>query len=253
MRHSGGSYALSTQTCENCPIGNQCPIGALPTSERQQVEPEIDRPQPYHRGDVIYGLGSRVEYLSVLHAGSVKNSVLTGDGCEHITRFSYPGDILGIEDMGDRLHNSNAEVLETSSVCRVPVTRFDELMESSETFRHRTYHHLSAHFNVAVEHALILARYNSTERLAAFMLTLSQAQSKRGYSPWQFRFSMTRHDIANYLGMASETVSRVLAGFQERGLISVTRRGMLQIHDMDGLRRLCGPVGTDEASGRVCA
>lgn len=253
VRHSGSNHALAAHTCENCSLGEQCPIGVLPAGERQEIEPEIDRPQPYHRGDTIFGLGDRVEYLSVLRAGSVKHAVLTGRGSEHVTRFSHPGDILGIEDMGGRLHTSNIEVLETSSVCRVPVARFDALMESSAAFRHCTYQRLSTHFNMAVEHALILARCNSTERVAAFVLGLAEVAGRRGYSSLQLRFSMSRHDIANYLGMASETVSRVLAGFQEMGLLSVSRRGMLQIHDMEGLQRLGGQTGAEVVSGRVCA
>jgi len=81
---------------------------------------------------------------------------------------------------------------------------------------------------------LLLGKKNAEERLATYLLTLSQRFATRNYSATQFNLSMSRGDIGNYLGLAEETVCRVLARFQEEGLIASERRHII----LNDLKRL---------------
>ncbi|MGH8279180.1 MAG: helix-turn-helix domain-containing protein [Gammaproteobacteria bacterium] len=83
--------------------------------------------------------------------------------------------------------------------------------------------------------------FTAQERMAAFVLSLSRRLQQRGYSPHEFLLAMTRRDIANFLRLATETVSRTLAEFQEQGLIAVERRD-LRILDLRRLTALARNV-----------
>lgn len=250
---SDTSAPLEAPCCRNCPVVAACPIGGLPEPERQAVEPAIQRPGPLHRGDMLISAGRPIDSVCVLRVGSMKHFVLDGKGDEHILKFNHPGDIPGIEAIGGATHQGHVQALETSSICRIPMPLLDGLMASNASFRHLIYQRLSQHFSTVAEHSLALARGSTTQRVAAFVVQLSRTQTRRGFSRCRFRFSMSRYDIANYLGMASESVSRVLTGFQEQGLLSVTRRGMLQIHDLEALQQLGGLSAGSDGRNQYCA
>lgn len=250
---SGTGLPLEAPSCRNCPVAAACPIGGLPEPERDSLEPAIQRPHPLQRGDMLFAAGSPLDSFCVLRAGSMKRFVLDNRGDEHILQFNHPGDIPGLEDIGGPTHQGQVQALETSSICRIPLSVFDESMAADGGFRHTIYQRLSQHFSAVTEHALVLARGSTPERVAAFVVQLSRSQTRRGCSRCQFHFSMSRYDIANYLGMASESVSRVLTDFQEQGLLSVSRRGLLQIHDLEALQRLGGLSAGVNGRNRYCA
>jgi CRP/FNR family transcriptional regulator len=86
---------------------------------------------------------------------------------------------------------------------------------------------------------LLLGKKNAEERLAAFLVSMSQRLSKRGLSPTDFYLSMSRHEIGNYLGLAVETVSRLFTRFQDEGLVKVDRKHV-EILDLPTIEGLAG-------------
>ena len=122
--------------------------------------------------------------------------------------------------------------------------QLEELSSSIASLQHQMYKLLSKEIGQDTEMLLLLGKRNAEERLAAFLLSLSERFDRRGFSPRDFYLSMSRHEIGNYLGLAVETVSRLFTRFQDEGLLQVERKH-IQLKDLDGLRA----VLTGSASG----
>lgn len=183
--------------------------------------------RPLARGHNLFRQGERLQSLYILHSGSVKSSVCTPDGLEHVVRFHLPGDLLGVDALGEGTHSSTAQCLETSTVCSVPVHIIEDAEQRYPGLNARILKHAAR--EIAREHAraVMLAQRGADERLAAFLLQLSEAYGRLGYATHAFNLPMARQDIASYLALAVETVSRLFTAFQREGLVKVDRRSIV--------------------------
>ncbi len=134
-------------------------------------------------------------------------------------------------------HGCSAKVLETSAVCELPFDRLEELAASVPSLQHQLYRLMSKEIGDETHMLMLLGKKNAEERLAAFLLSLSNRFKRRGFSAMDFYLSMSRHEIGSYLGLAVETVSRLFTRFQEQGLVRVERKH-IQIIDRDALEAL---------------
>jgi CRP/FNR family transcriptional regulator len=178
----------------------------------------------YHRRDNLFSAGDHFEGIYVLRSGSAKSFITSRGGDEHITKFYYPGDMLGIDGFDRLMHTQTACFLETSSVCLIKQSQINGLINTSSVFRDGLLQSMS--HTLACDSAMMmcLSTCTSEQKVARFLLDLSIGFSERGLSGSELILSMTRTDIANYLGMAIETVSRIFASFQERQIIAVQLR-----------------------------
>ena len=195
-----------------------------------------DSHRVFHRRDNLLCAGDFFEGVYILRSGSAKSYVASRDGEEHITKFHYPGDILGIDGFNGKMHTQTTCFLETSSVCLIKESEINSLMQTNSDFREGLLQSMS--HTLACDGAMMmcLSTCSSEQKVARFLLDLSIGFSERGLSGSEFMLSMTRTDIANYLGMAIETVSRVFASFQQRKIIVVQLR-YLSILDLAALNR----------------
>lgn len=193
-----------------------------------------DTHRVFHRKDNLFCAGDHFEGVYILRSGSAKSYILSRDGEEHITKFHYPGDIVGVDGFDKKAHRQTLSFLETSSVCFIKESEINNLLQTSPDFRHGLLQSMS--HTLACDGAMMmcLSTYSSEQKVARFLLDLSLGFSERGLSGSEFILSMTRTDIANYLGMAIETVSRIFASLQLRGIIRVQLRS-LTIVDFDVL------------------
>ena len=209
-----------THPCKTCPIASAC--GDDNNCQSGDVSNRSHR--IFHRKESLFHSDDDFIGLYVLRAGSAKSYINTEDGDEQIVTFHYPGDILGIDGFDTNKHAYNVKFLETSSVCFIGTKELNRVLAESPTMRTRLLKTMS--------HALVdenrmrmnLGKYNSEQRMAKFLLSLSQRFEQRGLSSHMFDLSMTRTEIANYLGMAIETISRLLGKFQQAGAIEVEHR-----------------------------
>jgi len=136
-------------------------------------------------------------------------------------------------------HTCNTIALEDSDVCAIPFARLQELAHEIPGLQHHFHRMMSR--EIVREHGvmLLLGSMNAEERLAMFLLNLSQRLAARGYSPSEFNLRMTREEIGSYLGLKLETVSRTFSKFQEEGLIGVQQK-FIRIRDSAGLERVMG-------------
>lgn len=226
-------------SCSQCSLTSLCLPRGLNAEELESLTSIVKRERPLEKGEPLFEVGQAFKSLYAIRTGSVKVFLPTNDGDEQIVGFHMPGELLGFDGMGHDAHGCSAVALESSSICELPYAHLHDLAQELPS--------LSDHFmtlmsnEIADEHAmmLMLAKKSAEARMATFLLNLSARFSKRGFSAKQFNFTMSRHDIANYLGLAVETVSRIMTHMQEAGLIDVDRR-FVSITDMAGLRNLAG-------------
>jgi CRP/FNR family transcriptional regulator len=143
-------------------------------------------------------------------------------------------------------HTCSAVALETSSVCEFPLESLDEVCHVVPSIQYAMRRIMGK--EVAKDHAmlLLLGRMSAEEKLASFLISLSNRMAQRHWKPTEFNLTMPRQDIANYLGLAVETVSRLFAHLQDEEIIEVDRR-RVNICDMDRLKAIIGDSNAKDA------
>jgi CRP/FNR family transcriptional regulator len=149
------------------------------------------------------------------------------------------GDIIGLDGIGTDRHGCQAVALEDTEVCVMPFERLEELARSVPQLQHNLHQFLAREITRDHGVMLLLGSMRAEERLASFLLNLSERYRRRGYSSSEFVLRMTREEIGSYLGLKLETVSRLFSRFQDEGLIQVQGRAV-KIVDMAAMRHLVG-------------
>jgi CRP/FNR family transcriptional regulator len=157
-------------------------------------------------------------------SGSIKTSLSTLDGEEQILGFYLPGDLIGFDAFANSKHSCDAQALEDTFVCELGMESFHELCGSIASMRNGMMRQVG--MEIGREHQLLLTlgQMRTEERLATFLTGISERNQSRGFSGREFYLPMPRHDLANYLGMAVETLSRMFSRLQDDGIISVNHR-----------------------------
>lgn len=210
--------------CAQCGVYELClPLG-LKSGDLTLLESVVKRKKVYKRGQLLFRAGDRFDHVYALRSGSVKSSVSTPDGRVQITGFHIAGDLLGLSALATGRYSCEARALETASVCCVEAERIDELAQQIPSIQYQLLKIMSGQICQDEELMLLLGRRSAEERLAEYLIWLSRRFAARNYSATQFHLSMSRGEIGNYLGIAEETVCRILARFQDSGIIVTNRR-----------------------------
>lgn len=207
--------------CASCSLHELClPLG-LHGDDLKRLDTIISRSHPIKKNDVIFRQGDHFEAFYAIRSGSVKTVTVANDGSEQITGFHLPGEIVGMDAITESCHPCTATALETTSYCAIPFTQLENLAGELSSLRHQLLRIMSQEISHDANLLMLLGKKTADERLASLLLSLSSRLSQRGFSATEFNLSMSRNDIANYLGLAVETVSRLFTRFQEKGLIKV--------------------------------
>ncbi len=225
--------------CQNCSLFQLClPVG-LDQGDLELLDRIIKRRRPVQRGEYLFRAGEPFQAIYAVRSGSVKTYTVSEDGGEQVTGFHLPGELFGLDAINAGRHPCSAVALEATSVCEVPFDRLEELGEDVPSLPRQMLRVMSKAILHDQTLLAYLSRKSAEERLAGFLLSLSQRFASRGFSAHEFNLSMSRIDIGNYLGLAEETVSRLFTRFQEQRLLSVVRKHV-RLHDLERLRELAG-------------
>lgn len=222
--------------CSNCNLRELClPLG-LDASELERLDELVSR-RRIKRGEYLYRTGATFDAIFAIRSGFFKTDVIIEDGREQVTGFQMAGELLGLDGISSEIHSCNAVALEDSEVCTIPFTHLESLSREIHTLQHHFHKVMSR--EIVRDHGvmMLLGTMRAEERLAAFLLNLSQRFTARGFSAAEFYLRMTREEIGSYLGLKLETVSRAFSHFQDVGLISVQQKH-IRILDIAGLKRL---------------
>lgn len=223
--------------CEQCGIYRLCMPAGLSTGDLDALDRIIKRRRPLERGQHLFHAGENFHSLFALRSGSIKTYVMTEDGEEHIVGIKMPGDLLGLSDINETQYTRSAKALETSSICEIPYERFEQLTQELPDLLHHILSMMSREIHQEQDRVTMCKKLSAEARLAGLLLMLSHRFQQRGFSATEFNLSMSRSDIANMLGLAVETVSRLFTLFQEQGLLEVERKHVKLI-DIPGIELL---------------
>ncbi len=239
------------KSCGECQRSQYCVWQDLDAEEMAKLGDFEVTTRVYRRGEHLFRAGDDFEALYVVRSGAVKTYMDSEDGEEQITGFHMPGDVIGFNGIAASLHVCNAAALDTCSVCVFPFERLTKLCARVPRLQRELINWMSKTILRDEEMLLTLGKRNAEQRMAAFLLTQSGHQRKRGFSETEFTLSMSRTDISNYLGLAVETISRILTRLQSAGVLEV-HRNQIWIRDLSSLRAFANASGTEsEASERV--
>ncbi len=231
-------------SCSECNLRELCFPHGMSDEDLSNLDSVVDQPKPLHKNDFLYHDGDTTMAIYAVRSGCVKTMTESANGDEQIVGFHLPGELLGLDGFADGLHTCNAQALETSSVCELPLDQLESLCHRLPGLQKQMRRIMGKEVNNDHKLLLLLGKMTAEERLASFLLSLSARMEERHWKENEFNLTMPRQDIANYLGMAVETVSRLFANFQSEKIIGIDRRH-ITILDMQRLKAIVGECEPD--------
>ncbi|MER2493038.1 fumarate/nitrate reduction transcriptional regulator Fnr [Catenovulum sediminis] len=211
----------NTIKCQNCSISQLCIPYSLNNNELKQLDNIIERKRPLQKGQHIVNSGDAFSALYAVRSGSFKSYITSRKGEEQITSFHLPGDIIGFDAIRNTQHPSSSIALETSMVCEIPYATLDTLTSEMPALRQQILRLMSNEISFDQDLFFLLSKKTAEERLATFIVQLSNRFRSRGLSAFEFKLSMTRGEIGNHLGLTVETISRLLNRFKKANLLEI--------------------------------
>lgn len=223
--------------CKDCSLRELClPLG-LNEPDLSELDKVIKRRRTLKKGEMLYRFGDPLKALYAIRSGSLKTTGLIEDGRAQVTGFYLPGELLGMDAINTDVHPCSAEALETSEVCDIPYTALEGLAQQIPSLQHQLLRIMSREIVRDEGMLMMLGRMSAEERLASCLMSFSRRLARLGDTAVEFKLSMSRQDLGDYLGLALETVSRLLSRFQDGGLISVHGR-QIALRDVNRLRAM---------------
>ena len=223
--------------CSSCNLRELClPVG-LGEGELRRLDTLVEARRSLRRGEALYSAGEAFKSLFAVRTGFFKTRVAAEDGRDQVTGFQMAGELLGFDGIGTERHTCDAVALEDSQVCVIPFAQLESLSRQFSDLQRQLHKVMSR--EIVRDHGvmLLLGSMRAEERLAAFLLNLTQRLQARGFSGSSLVLRMTREEIGSYLGLTLETVSRTFSKFQDEGVLEVKQR-QLRVLNEEALRQL---------------
>jgi CRP/FNR family transcriptional regulator len=190
-------------------------------SQLRDLHVLVEHVGPFREGEHVFREGDAFNAIAAVRTGTIKTYVVDANGREQVQGFYLPGEMIGLSAISHARYPCNAVALEPVVLCRFSFPSMAALATRMPGVQQQLFRMLSEDIGKA---ALLAGNYTADERMAAFLISLSRRYASRGFSPNRLVLTMSRTDIANYLRLAAESVSRVFRRFQDEGLIRVDRR-----------------------------
>ena len=204
-----------------------------------------DKPiEQFAAGSPLFWEGDEARHVFELVEGVLRIFKILGDGRRAITGFLYPGDLVGVSMRDVYLYN--AEAVTPVKVRRFSSVSFQEAINLSPELRPQLFAKLCDEMASAQDQMVLLSRKNAEERICSFLLLLAKRVSRDNNLSTEIEIPMTRLDMADYLGLTIETVSRTITSLIGRGIITQAGRHDISIKKLDTMLRLAGNGEIDE-------
>ncbi|EGV38148.1 fumarate/nitrate reduction transcriptional regulator Fnr [Neisseria weaveri] len=223
--------------CSTCSLKELClPVGLRPM-EFEQLDAVIRQSRRLKKGEYLFRAGEVFTSLFAIRTGFFKTTVASQDGRDQVTGFFMSGELVGMDGICSHVHSCDAVALEDSEVCELLFAHMEELGRQIPSLQTHFFRLMSREIVRDQGVMLLLGNMRAEERLAAFLLNLSNRLYSRGFAANDFILRMSREEIGSYLGLKLETVSRTLSKFHQEGWISVEHKH-IRILDAQVLKKM---------------
>lgn len=221
------------RSCAQCSLHVLCLPAGIGSSDLQQLDEIVRNRRPLEPGENLFRSGQALSSLYVAREGAFKTVATNEEGETQVIGFHLPGELMGLDALGSGLHACDAEALTRATVCEVPLPQLESICAKLPGLQHQLLRIIGQGINRDQSHMEMLGRRQAAERVALFLHGLSERYKLLGRSGDMFVLPMSREDIASFLGMVIETVSRTLTKMQDDGVIAVRGR---QVTVLDPVR-----------------
>ena len=223
--------------CSTCSLRELClPVGLMP-NEFEQLDAVIRQSRRLKKGEYLFRAGEPFSSLYAIRTGFFKTTVASQDGRDQVTGFFMSGELIGMDGICSHVHSCDAVALEDSEVCELPFAHMENLGQRIPSLQTHFFRLMRREIVRDQGVMLLLGNMRAEERLAAFLLNLSNRLYSRGFAANDFILRMSREEIGSYLGLKLETVSRTLSKFHHEGLILVEHKH-IQILEPQALKKM---------------
>lgn len=223
-------------SCSDCSLGNLCLPFGLNSDEMEQLEDIIDSAQSFSNKSTIYRSGEPFKKVYAVKSGVVETVVTDANGEDHILGFYLPGEIFGLDGVHPNQYLSSSISVASSVVCSIDFKRLSNLAATVPSLQQQLLCIMSKEMKPSIT---AHGEFTAEQKLVHFLLQLSTRYRQRGYSATRFQLLMPRKDIANHLGMAPETISRLLRRLINDQVIDIQSTEVI-VKDIDKLWQLAG-------------
>ena len=223
--------------CEDCHLSRVCFNGVLEPDSQRALQQITHHPKPVHKGDHLYRQGEEFQSIYIVRSGSIKLYRIDDAGNQHIAGFFMAGELFGMDGLVNSKYSNSAVALDTTSLCEIPFKQIDKCFDTLPDMQRLLINALCNEVNERQQPLLQLHHKQVEVRLASCLLDLSKRFAKLGQSASEFNLPMSRRDLAQYLGMTEETISRLFTRFQKTKLITVSRR-KVHLNKLQALKQL---------------
>ena len=212
------------KSCENCFVRKQCLIPSIPQEERIKLTAYIHYRVNKPKGQIIYKNGDFFSSIFMIASGALKSEVGLSNGHGQIMDFHYPGEIIGLDGFENWHHHTDTIALENIELCIVNLKKFNGKLVETPVFRDNLFSALSEYVNKLNQHLMAMGSLKADKKLAWFLYGIAERITKLGLHANEYNLQMSREDIASYLGLKIETISRSFTQLHDLGLIESTNR-----------------------------
>ncbi|NOX43066.1 MAG: fumarate/nitrate reduction transcriptional regulator Fnr [Gammaproteobacteria bacterium] len=230
---------LENISCKHCALYRICLPKEASECELYALDNIIDRQHNLKRNTWLFNEGDPFKAIYAIKSGCIKTYRLTPKGKEQVCGFYLPGDIIALDAIETGIHTCSAKIIQATHVCAIPYKKFETLSQAMPGLQQQLVRIMSREIASQQWFVTLLGKKSAEERVAAILCNLSDRLEVRGYSPNELILGMSRHDLGDYLGLAIETISRVLGRFHQDGLLTAKGKH-IQLHQPDQLRALAG-------------
>jgi CRP/FNR family transcriptional regulator, anaerobic regulatory protein len=192
--------------------------------------------------ETLWCEGEERTHIFIVRSGAICFSRMLPDGRRIVLGFAYPGDIIGL---GSDFHYCDAQTVQSTRLETIPAASFKRAIVEDPSLEKQATAAVSQALDAAYQHVVVISKLSANERLASFLIALSDRNERHGLSPLSVLLPMRRVDIADFLGLTIETVSRTFTIFRNSGLISMKQANIIVFKDLRKLRSLASGEGQD--------
>ncbi len=229
--------------CSGCNMRELCLPAGLQPHEVSELDQLVQKRRHLKADEYVFRAGDMTRAIYAVRIGSLKSFRLHEDGSWQIVGIHLPGELFGLDALADQYHQISVQAMETSNICALPLADLEDISARIPSLSRQVMRMASRELNTAHDNQELLARRSARERVAMFLCRYSDRRRNCGLQANSFDMAISRQDLANYLGLQLETVSRAFRQLKDSGCITASR-SLLEIKDMTALREASGACNT---------